>query len=116
MQQLLVHAIEMMLGNINHCALAANLAAGDVSGPGASGYVPNWRGLERQEGMAILNECVLALAEDNNYGLSGFGASRLSVVQLQACLPAVYEGMQVSRLSVNVDMIIFFGKYRWWSS
>lgn len=41
----------------------------------------------KQEGVALVNSCVVALAEDNDFGLEGQSASAVTFVQLDRCLP-----------------------------
>jgi len=74
----------------------------------AGGRVGGWLGTERQEGLAILDACTLALAEDNNYGLDGNGPSRLSEIALGVCLPEAHALLAAEREGA------FFGGLRRW--
>eukprot|EP00892_Ulva_mutabilis_P008435 jgi/Ulvmu1/5964/UM026_0087.1 len=59
-----------------------------------SAVVEGWeaRGVSaKQEGVALVNACVVALAEDNDFGLEGQPVSSVAVVQLERCLPS-YAG------------------------
>lgn len=42
----------------------------------------------KQEGVALVNSCVVALAADNDFGLEGQPESSVTFVQLDRCLPA----------------------------
>jgi len=52
--------------------------------------IEGWTEADKQEGVVLLNPCVVALGNDNDFGLEGQGASRLSIVQLEKCVDDVY--------------------------
>lgn len=55
--------------------------------------VAGWKGSDKQEGVAVLNQCVLALGSDNDFGF-GDDQSSLSVVHLSKCLKPLYAELR----------------------
>ena len=47
--------------------------------------IDNWQAIDKQEGLTILNDCVIAMGADNDFGYL-YNESHLSVVQLEKCL------------------------------
>lgn len=47
----------------------------------------NSRGIsDKQEGMAVINACVVALGADNDFGIGSSGPATMTLVQLPSCL------------------------------
>ena len=55
---------------------------------GGSPTIDNWKGNDKQEGVAILNDCVIAMGSDNDFGYL-VNESNLSIIQLEKCLSEV---------------------------
>ena len=64
------------------------LDTGLVGSPSLQG----WQGSDKQEGVAVLNNCAVALGSDNDFGLLD-NQSSFSVVHLATCLKTLYAGM-----------------------
>lgn len=47
----------------------------------------------KQEGLMVVNECVVALANDNDFGLDGETSSKVVFVQLDRCLSGYQEAI-----------------------
>ncbi len=56
---------------------------------GNSTNVTNWSGTDKQEGILMLNDCTLAIGDDNDFGLGLTGPVKLEVVQLAECISSL---------------------------
>ncbi len=45
----------------------------------------------KQEGLAALGNCVVAIGDDNDFGLGGNPQSQLNIVRLPKCLTQLYS-------------------------
>lgn len=43
----------------------------------------------KQEGLVVINDCVIALANDNDFGLEGETSSKVQFIQLDKCLSGI---------------------------
>ncbi|CAD7700377.1 unnamed protein product [Ostreobium quekettii] len=56
-------------------------------------FIENWDSSDKMEGVAVLNSCVVAMADDNDFGLGREGQPGITVVQLSECMDAVFNRM-----------------------
>eukprot|EP00803_Ostreobium_quekettii_P008642 evm.model.scf_103EXC.11 EVM.evm.TU.scf_103EXC.11 scf_103EXC:134041-137897(-) len=72
-------------------AKALLLDTGDVED---EPFIEGWESGDKQEGVTVLNPCVLAMADDNDFGLGRDGQPSITIVQLQDCIDGAYGKMQ----------------------
>eukprot|EP00959_Pyramimonas_sp_CCMP1952_P076126 1590795-Pyramimonas_sp.AAC.2 len=63
-----------------------------------------------QESMALINDCVMALGDDNDFGLEGNTESGVVIVQLGTCInQLVMQPCQVTTSSASPRFLISVG-------
>ena len=59
-----------------------------------------WQGsTSKQEGITALNDCVLAIGDDNDFGVLQGLQSQLNIVQLGTCMTELYATLKPSSVS-----------------
>ena len=56
----------------------------------------NWDSSDKMEGVAVLNRCVVAMADDNDFGKERIGQPGITVIHLSECIDAVFDRMDTS--------------------
>jgi hypothetical protein len=68
------------------------LDSGLIEDGESAANILNFRSVDKQEGIAILNNCVVAVGTDNDFGLDD-DPSNFSVIQLSKCIKTAWRQM-----------------------